>query len=319
MIYTFDTNIGNEIDFYYKNIHKLTDFTEFDEDSYKDDNSAIYRYGNEICVNENVKNIILKKIKNIRKSGKQSFLSTSTITPSEYEFHPLTNIHIHWCGYLMRDDISWSTKNGVSTFPKETYNFEKKLSFNKNKKSIISVRKELEYRNYLFSKISPDKNSIFRYAKYVLNPKDESKEDLKYSNQFPTWNELLKEYDNSIFAFVCETYNGDDANIDCQISEKTLLSFMNGNITIIMGQKNVVKLLKDIGLYVWNDEFGFEDGDNSDDYNYRVDKFVNCYNNIKNMSFDESKQYWLSNQDKIQKNYDIISNLVNRKWHLGLI
>lgn len=314
MIYKFDNNIKEEIYFYNKNIDRLTDFTEFDEDSYKDDNSAIYRYGNEICSDENVKNIIINKIKNIRKSGKQSFMSTSTITPSEYEFHPFTNIHIHWYDYLERKDISCNTKNGVSMFPKEKYNFEKKLSFNKNKKSIISVRKELEYRNYLFSKITPDKNSIFRYAKYVSNPVDENEEYLKYANQFPTWNELLKEYDNSIFAFVCETYNGDNVNIDCQISEKTLLSFMNGNIPIIMGQKNIIKLLKDIGLYVWNDEFGFEDGDDSDDYNYRVDKFVNCYNNIKNMSFDESKQYWLSNKDRIQKNYDIISNLVNRKW-----
>jgi len=314
MIYKFDNIVEQQIDFYYDINHNICDFNEFDKDSYNSNNSKIYRYGNEIISDNNVKKILHKKIDNIRSKGDLSFLSTSTISPSEYEFHPLVNIHLHWFEYYMRDSLSWNSQ-GVLAWPSDLYNPLKKLYFNKTIKSIFSVRKELQFRNYLFSKITSDKNCIFRYAKYLTDSDKETKDDLEYSEKFPTWENLQKEYDKSIFAFVYETENGNDPNLDCQISEKTLLSFMNGNIPIIMGQKNMIKLLKNIGFYVWNDEFGFEDGDNEDDYYNRIDKFIDCYNNIKKLTFEESKKIWLNNQDKIQKNYDIASNLIVKKWN----
>ena len=316
MIYEFDDIIKKQIYFYYQNENRICDFTEYDEDSYTnhDEGVRIFRYGHEIITHKNVKKIIIDKIKKLRSDGIESYLSTSSITPSTFEFHPLVSIHAHWHDYLMRPDISWSVENGVPSFPLEKYNHEKKLEFNKTIKSIISVRKRTHYRDYLFSNITKDSECIFRYAGYVDSPEKETDSDLESSKIFPDWYGLLEDYDKSIFSFIYETENGNNPNNDCQVSEKTWLSFMNGNIPIILGQKNVVKLLKDIGLYVWNDEFGFDDGDELDDYNERIDKFVKCYNNVKKLSFDESKNYWLDNQDKIQKNYDIISNLITRKW-----
>ena len=316
MIYKFDDDVINQINFYYKNQHNICDFTEYDENLYKNhtDNVRIFRYAHEIISNISVKNEIIGYIKELRNSGKDAYLTTATITRSKYEFHPLVSIHLHWYDYYMRTGLSWKIgpENSITAFSTDRYDYTKKFTFNKSIKSIISVRKEVFDRNILFKKISPDDNSIFRYARYLTNPNKETQSDLEYSNNFPTWSELQDEYDNSIFSFIVETENG---GTDCQISEKTLLAFMSGTIPIIYGQPNVVKLLKDIGLYVWNDEFGFRDGDDSYDYNYRLDRFVDCYNNIKKLSFEDSKNYWLDNQSTIQKNYDIISNLIVKKWN----
>jgi hypothetical protein len=317
MIYKFDKIVTEQIDFYYRNQGNICDFTEYHKELYTNHNKGvrIFRYGNEIITDENVKKDIINKIKKLRAQGIECYMSTSSITPSEYEFHPLTNIHLHWYEYLMRSDISWNTKNGVPFFPVENYNHDKKLNFNKTIKSIFSTRKQSHYRDYLFSKITQDDNCIFRYAGYISSPEKETDNHLETSKNFPSWYELLSDYESSIFSFVYETENGNNPNIDCQVSEKTWLAFMTGTIPIIIGQKNVVKLLKDIGFYVWNDEFGFDDGDELDDYNDRIDKFVTCYNNIKKITFDEGKQYWIDNQQKIQKNYDILSNLITKKWN----
>jgi len=316
MIYEFEEHINKQIYFYYKNEGRVCDFTEYDESSYTnhDEGVRIFRYGHEIITDENVKKVIINKIKKLRSRGIECYMSTSSLTPSTFEFHPLVNIHVQWYDYLMRNDISWNRKNGVPFFPVEKYHYEKKLKFNKTIKSIFSIRKQSHYRDYLFSKITQEDNCIFRYAGYVNSPEKETNNDLETCKNFPTWYELLSDYESSIFSFVYETENGNNPNIDCQVSEKTWLAFMTGTIPIIIGQKNVVKLLKDIGFYVWNDEFGYEDGDELDDYNDRIDKFVTCYNNVKKLSFDESKKYWLDNQDKIQKNYDILSNLITKRW-----
>ena len=314
MIYEFDTIVKNQISFYYNNSNKICDFTEFDMNSYNFNNSKIYRYGNEIISSNSIRKIIHNKIDNCRSNGEESYLSTSTITPSKYELHPLVNIHLHWFEYYMRVNLTWKL-DGIMAWPFELYDYKKELIFNKTIKSIFSVRKESHFRNYLFSKITNDNNCIFRYASYISNSEKETDEDIKYSSKFPTWDELQLEYDKSIFSFIYETENGDDSTLECQISEKTLMAFMNGNIPIVMGQKNVVKLLKDIGFYVWNDEFGFGNGDECDSYYERIDNFIKCYNNVKKLSFENSEQYWIDNQKKIQKNYDIASNLIVKKWN----
>lgn len=329
MIYEFDDNIKEQISFYYKNKdkHKICDFNEYDSDSYSSNNSPIYRYGNEIISDTKVYDIIHNKIRSIRNNGNESYLSTSTITPSEYEFHPLVNIHLHWFEYYMRNNLTWKKGNNSSilAWPIEKYDYRVELKFNKTIKSILSVRKDLKNRTKLFSKLTPDVNSIFRYAKYITNEIDENIHDIEYANQFPSWDELQQEYSKSIFAFVIESQNVENSddeiislesnNSVCQISEKTLMAFMNGNIPIVLGSRNIVKLLKDIGLYTWNVEFGFGNGDDSKSYNERIDSYVKCYNNIKELSFEDSKQYWIDNKDKIQKNYDIVSNLIVKKWN----
>lgn len=317
MIYEFNEIVENQINFYYKNEGNICDFTEYDSSSYINHRNTdrIFRYGNEIISDNSVKNQIIEYIEDLRNSGEEAYLSTSTINYDEYEFHPLVNLHIHWYDYLMRSDITWNVDSGgTPAFPHQKFDYKKKLVFDKNIKSIISVRKDTHFRDYLFSKINKDNNSIFRYAKYQNDARKESESDTRVVNDYPKWDELLSEYNNSIISFVVETEKNIEENLNCQISEKTIVPFLSGNIVILLGRYGNIKALEDIGLYVWNKEFGFT-ADMCDNHYDRVDDFVKIYNKIKNLSFDECKKIWLDNQYKIQKNYDIVSNLVTKKWN----
>lgn len=316
MIYEFDEIVKNQINFYYKNEGNICDFTEYDEDSYLNhhSNDRIFRYAHEIISNDSVKKQILKYIKELRASGEEAYLSTSTLNHDEYEFHPLVNLHLHWYNCFQRNNITWDAQNGVPAFPLERFDYKKELVFDKNLKSIISVRKQTHFRDYLFSKINKDENSIFRYASYINDARKESESDIKVVNDYPTWNTLLDEYNDSIISFTIETEKDIERNVNCQISEKTIMSFLSGNIVILLGRYGNIKALEDIGLYLWNKEFGFT-SDMCDNHYDRVDDFAKIYNKIKNLSFDECKKLWLDNQHKIQKNYDIISNLVTKKWN----
>ena len=316
MVYEFDDVVKKQIDFYYRNEYNICDFTEYDENSYLNHRNTdrIFRYAHEIISNDSIKDIIVSYIKKLRDSGNESYLSTSTLNHDEYEFHPLVNLHTHWYDYLMRRDITWDVTDGIPAFPTDRYDYTKELTFNKTNKSILSVRKQTHFRDYLFSKISKDNNSIFRYASYQNDARNETNDDIKVVNEYPTWDTLLDEYDNSIISFVVETEKDIERNVNCQISEKTILPFLSGNIVILLGRYNNIKALSDIGLYTWNDYFGFST-DNSTNHYDRTDDFVKIYHKIKSLSFDECKKLWLDNQNKIQKNYDIVSNLVTRKWN----
>ena len=315
MEYEFDNIVKEQIEFYYQNENNICDFTEYDEQSYKNhtENVRIFRYAHEIISNDSIKDIIVSYIDKLRDSDKQSYLSTATLNHDKHEFHPLVNLHTHWHDYLMRPDISWGVLNGVPAFSMNRFDYTKKLEFNKSIKSILSVRKQTHFRDYLFSKITQDENCIFRYANYINDARNEQDVDRININQFPTWNELLDEYDKSIISFVVETEKDIERTVNCQISEKTILPFLSGNIVILLGRYNNIKALNDIGLYTWNDYFGFT-SDESDNHYDRTDDYIKIYNKIKKLSFEECKQLWLDNQDKIQKNYDIVSNLVTKKW-----
>lgn len=314
MLYKFDDIIYNQINFYYDNYDKVFDFLRFNQ-GYRNfnQNTCIFKHSREILNNErdktNVENII-KKLRDYR----NVYLTTSTITPSEYQFHPLVNIHIHWNHLPIENNLVGDGDSTVFAWDTDIYNHLNQINFNKNIKSILSIRRKTHFRDILFSKITPDINSIFRYHEYtnVLNKKFEYYKQNESSP--PTWQELCTEYKQSIFSFIVETDNGDTPNINSQITEKTLNAFMNGTVPIILGHKNFVNELKNIGLYVWNDEFGFDDADSSDSYEYRLQRFIYCYDNIKKMTWDESIGYWNDNVHVIQKNYDIVSNLLTKNW-----
>lgn len=317
MIYEFDDIVKEQIDFYYKNQNHVCDFTEYDVDSYTNHNKKdrIFRYANEIILDESVKSNIESYVKKLREGGEKAYISTSTISNNLYELHPFVNIHTHWYGTHQRKDITWDCSNEVPLFDSKFYDYKKELTFNKQIKSIISVRKNTEFRDYLFSKIEKDDNSIFRYVSYQNDARNETDEDRSISIKYPEWNELLSEYDNSIISFVVESEkNLHKKTSYCQISEKTLLSFLSGNIVVLLGGYLNIKQLNDLGLYTFNEYFGFDTDDN---YNYyeRIDSFIAVYNKIKSLSFEDCKKIWLDNKDKIQKNYDIVSNLVIKKWN----
>ena len=315
MIYKFENDVKEHIQYFYDNCKNICNFNEHDEKSYSVD-SPLYVYAQEVMGFHNTKINLIERVDKIRNSGKDSYISTSTITPSEYELHPLASLHIHWFEFHQRHNIAWNFKSANQAFDSNIYDYKKELVFDKTIKSILSIRKRTFKRNYLFDKLTYDEfsNNILRYARYIDNPSDETKDDIELANKFPSWNELQEEYKSSIFSFIIETDSKDTMENSCQISEKTIMAFMNGTIPIILGQQSNVRLLKELGFYVWNDEFGYGDSDKSIWWNDRVNGFVKCYDNVKKLSFDESKQYWLDNKDKVQKNYDIISNLIVKKW-----
>ena len=111
-----------------------------------------------------------------------------------------------------------------------------------------------------------------------------------------------------------ETEKDIERNINCQISEKTLIPFLSGNIVILLGRYNNINALNKLGLYTFNEYFKFSTDESNNQYE-RVDDYVKIYNKIKSLSFDDCKKIWLDNQDKIQQNYDIVSNLVTKKWN----
>lgn len=314
MIYKFDDIIYYQIKFYYDNYHNILDFLQFSE-SYNNFNedTNIFKHTREILSNGIEKNNVESIIETLSKT-KEVYLTTSTISPSKYQFHPFVNIHIHWNYLPIENNLTGDGISTVFAWPNDVYNYTNKIAFNKSIKSILSVRRKTHFRDILFSKITSDTNCIFRYHEYISKFNKKVEYYSKTENTPPTWQELSEEHSKSIFAFVIETDNGDNPYINSQITEKTLTAFLNGNIPIVLGQKNFVRELKDIGLYVWNGEFGFEDADSSNSYEYRITKFVNCYNNIKKISLEDSIKIWYNNIDKIQKNYDIISNLVTKRW-----
>ena len=316
MVYKFNDIVNKQIDFYYKNQNNICDFTEYDESSYLNhrNNDRIFRYAHEIISSDSIKDIIVGYIKKLRDSGNESYLSTSTLNHDEYEFHPLVNLHTHWYDYLMRPNITWDTNDGVPAFPIDRYDYNKQINFDKTIKSILSVRKETHFRDYLFSKITQDDGCIFRYASYQNDARLETDDDTKLVNNYPIWDNLLDEYNDSIISFVVETEKDIERNINCQISEKTLIPFLSGNIVILLGRYNNINALNKLGLYTFNEYFKFSTDESNNQYE-RVDDYVKIYNKIKSLSFDDCKKIWLDNQDKIQQNYDIVSNLVTKKWN----
>ena len=323
MLYKFDNTIIDEIkSFYHKYQDRILEIHLCDTDTHIEDELKkmldgkdkyyLIRLGNESFHTKEQKRFVENLIEDYLDLGYRMKLSTSSINKSKYEFHPLTNLHLHWKELEQRRDLSWKTSDSVEAFPSSRYDYKKKLEFNKAIKSILSVRKTSEYRKYLFSLLEKDNNSILRYADYAFGMWTETDDDVVKSKNFPIWYELLDEYENSIFSFIYETEHTTDSTMDCQISEKTIKAMLSGNIPIVLGQHKFPTYINDMGLYIANDDFGFNDSVNFKD---RLESFALIYNKVKSLSFDECKKLWIDNQNKIQKNYDIISNLLYRDWY----
>ena len=232
-------------------------------------------------------------------------VSLSTNNKIKYGTHPLTNIAM-WSRVSMRKNIETTYTDDRSKveliFSNKNFSLQKRnIKENRKYKSICSVRRRNEFRDYIFKNINLG-NSICRYAEWDL---DSNKD---WTN-FPTLSELIKEYHDSYISIVCETNNPLALIKTPQFSEKSLIAFLSGTMPVIFGAPNIVKNFNDIGLYTWNDYFGFK-GDEL----YEVDKiqsFKQVLNKISELSTDEVKKLWIENKDKIQSNINLISELMN--------
>ena len=243
-------------------------------------------------------------------SDKEIYISSSTSTPFEHFYNPLVNIFF-WKTAKMREDIS-ITSNGsfLNLFTENFY----KGDFKKINKGILSVRRETDLRNYLFSIIDDSKfDGIFRYAKWIDWHEKETSIHFNQVNKFPTFLQLIDEYKKSYVSFVVETEMTDFMN---PLTEKTLISFLTKTIPIVLGGKSYVKELKEMGFYVWNDEFGF-DGDEYETFSFdKVKSYNKCIETYNQMSINEIQDIYNSNIDKIEHNYKIVSEILFDKQNI---
>jgi hypothetical protein len=209
----------------------------------------------------------------------------------------------------MRESISWETNQPyIKVFD---INYFKNIT--KSNKGIISVRKEIDWRTHLFNQLNVNNfDGIFRYSKWIFNPNDENIDFIKNKNNFPSYLELLDEYKKSYVSFVVES-DSECSNLN-SLTEKTLIPFLTKSIPIVLGGKNYVKELKEMGFYVWNDEFGFYE-DDSDSIFDRVDNFVKCIEYFNTMSKEDIKNLYIDNFNKINDNYKLASEYIFKRFN----
>lgn len=242
-------------------------------------------------------------------SNKKIYIHSGTSSLIEHGTHPLVNTWMWSRAYGFIDtDYFYKNKKKI-IFPKYMYlNFNSIDINKKNIKSILSCRNYNPYRSYLFDNTTSADVEIFRYINYDYN--DEQLETISKNSRldkFPNFFELTDEYYSSIFSFVSETLS--QKNSPTPLTEKTILSFLTGTVPILIGSDRTISNLTDMGFWVANDDFGYGDADYTGNYFYKVDKFIECIKNIKKLSFNESKQYWIDNRDKIYNNWNILSKL----------
>jgi hypothetical protein len=258
---------------------------------------------NEVFKNPNA---LYKVCDIIDKSKKEVLISTSTTTENYLFMHPLSNLYF-WQGSKHKSKINWDCEN-INWFDKSLY-----TNFTKSVKGIISVRKNNYIRTRIFNKIK-DFEGICRYANWVHCELLETEEVLKLVNNFPTITELISEYLKSYVSFVIETYQENE--IQNQLSDKTLFAFLSKTMPIVYGGKNYIKELKKMGFYVWNDEFGYGEGDNyHSSLPIKINNFSNCIDNYNKYSLDDISLLYKLNKEKIEKNFEIAKIVLeNRDW-----
>ena len=110
-----------------------------------------------------------------------------------------------------------------------------------------------------------------------------------------------------------EPYNDNDntKTHHNSLSEKTILAFLSGTMPIVLGGSGYVKELTEMGFKVWNNDFGFSNADERDDYGkVGLDYFYECLNQVNTMTLNGAKKYWDTYKKDIQHNFDIVSTYV---------
>ena len=225
-------------------------------------------------------------------------MSTTTSRHPLY-VEPIVNLLV-WKEQLI-DEI-YDNEVYVPAFP--NYLWENKiydLDIKKNK-SILSLRRRNLQRDLFYHKLNNDDLTIKRY--YYKEPQKE----------YPTWEELIKEYIETYVAVVCETTYPSWTETTC-MTEKSILAFLCGNIPLILGKKKLIKELHEMGFWTANYDFGFtERMDLMDDFSQeKINGFVSCVKKINKIDIEE---YYKNNIDKINNNYKIIHDSFMKKYLL---
>lgn len=251
------------------------------------------------------KKIISYIHKKVKETKKEVLISSSTTTDDFIFTHPITNLYF-WQGCFSKSKLS-SNSPPILLFHKKYYT-------NKSKqiKGILSVRKQNEERDVLFSNIK-EFDGIFRYISFPAYIGDESDEIIQSTSHFPNWKNLIKEYTQSYISFIIESMNGYVYN---QLSEKTIIGFLTKTMPIVYGGKDYVKELKQMGFYVWNDEFNFGKGDEYERGSIEKNKnYINTIEYYNKLSLEDIEKLYNENLDKIEHNYNLAKIVMeNDDW-----
>src|SRR5210317_1513257 len=146
------------------------------------------------------KKIISYIHKKVKETNKEVLISSATTTDDFLFTHPITNLYF-WQGLFSKSKLSWNSPS-ILQFDKKYYTNESKQI-----KGILSVRKQNEERDVLFSDIK-EFDGIFRYISFPAYIGDESDEIINSTSHFPNWKNLIKEYTQSYISFIIESMNG---------------------------------------------------------------------------------------------------------------
>jgi hypothetical protein len=243
----------------------------------------------------------------LNKYDNEIYISASTSSKIYRGFNPLVNICM-WGTTFTRNTIDWSADD-IPLFEPHYFN-----NIKKSNKGILSVRRETDDRNYLFSKLNFDSfEGILRYAKWPMWDYDET-ENHKFmsKNKFPTQLELFDEYKKSYVSFVYESFISSWNN---SLTEKTLMAFFTKTMPVLFGGYNFLNELNDMGFYTFNHEFDF-----LDEYDYlgmthnaKSDLFLRAINSYNKKSLNEIQDIYNRNISKIEHNYKLVSELLKYK------
>jgi len=258
-------------------------------------------------------------IKNILdKKDVEYYISADTSTKFDKFFNPLTNIYF-WKDTTTRDGV-WEQFRSIKLFEESDYESD----FDKSINGILSMRRTTPPRKYLDSIIDKESfNGIYRFVKTpynALRPVFEKKHLLNDSSSVtePNTKELISEYKKTYISFVMETSlsppnnkSAKDSHFINPLTEKTLIPFLTKTMPIVLGGKNFVRELKDMGFYVWNEEFGFGDADSLESGDFdKIDRFNDCITNFNKMDTKQISELYNKNIDKIEQNYNLVSSLL---------
>jgi len=297
--------------------HRIDYFSPLKEIVHTKDN-VIFTANHELLTNE-FDMLLYKLINEIRISGKKTLrISMATSAKIPYGLNPLVNILI-WSGVFIRKNVI-TDGSEVDAYPRSLFENKDVNSFNKSNRGILSVRRRRSIRDIIFSELSEFKG-ICRYHRWQNNietqyPDDKNDSFSKFKSDDISFTQLRDEYISSHISFIIESTHGSHKDYaPSMLTEKSLLGFITGTMPIILSGPNFVRELEDMGLKVWNKEFGWGDGDfYGAESTMRAYPFLDCIHTYNNMSDSEIESLWKSNYYHIQKNYEIVSKILYSRW-----
>lgn len=227
------------------------------------------------------------------------WIMSTTATKHPLYVEPIVNFLV-WKEQLI-DEI-YDNNVYVPAFPNDLWENRKYSSETKHIKSILSLRRYNKQRDMLYKKVKPHHVEIKRYH---------HNEPHKY---YPKWDGLVDEYLNTYVSFVCETTYPSWTETTC-VTEKSILAFLCGNIPIILGKKRLVKELKEMGFWIANEYFGYDEYiDSLDEFSEeKINAFVRCMDNVNKTDI---KKFYENNIENIHNNHKIIQDSFSKKYLL---